>query len=141
MSFHETIVMGRIGSEPKIYHSQDGGVFIRFTVAVNEKIGSKDHTEWYNVLYGSKHAQEVADRMQKGGRVLVVGRLRTQEYTDKNGQGRRSTTLLAANIRLIDQRAVERQQDDGREKIPLEQSKKAANQKENESYDEEDVPF
>ena len=61
----------------------------------------QDHTEWHAVVAFGKTA-EVMERWGKKGKMLYVeGRIQTREYTDKDGNKRWSTEIVANEIRML----------------------------------------
>ena len=60
-----------------------------------------DHTEWHNVVAFDKLANLMERFGKKGKPLYVEGRIQTREYTDKEGQKRWSTEIIANEIRLL----------------------------------------
>ena len=68
---------------------------VAFRVAVNETIGGREETVYFDVdgwNNHSKYAQSVF--LSKGDRVIIDGRVRQREWTDKNGSSRTSFSVV-----------------------------------------------
>jgi len=68
---------------------------VAFRVAVNENIGGREETVYFDVdgwNSHSKYAQSVL--LSKGDRVIIDGRIRQREWTDKNGSARTSFSVV-----------------------------------------------
>jgi len=87
-----------------IQEFDDGGTIVNLRVLINEMIGGKEHTEGFNVEYRPPRAsieRVVAffrKALKKGAYVWVVGSVKTETYTDREGLERtvnkvRATTL------------------------------------------------
>ena len=80
----------------------------RFTVATSTAYKDKDggaviETCWHNVLaWSGKNIQEL-DKITKGGKVYVLGRLRNQKYTGMDGIERNTYDILASRLTLLDE--------------------------------------
>ena len=102
MSYQIVIIEGNLGRDPESRKAQSSGKSVcKFSVAVSDKSGGNEHTEWFNAVCFDKTA-DVADRyLKKGSKVLLEGRLKTDEY-EKDGEKKRFTSLLVSRLTLID---------------------------------------
>jgi single-strand DNA-binding protein len=79
---------GNLGRDPETRFTPNGGEVLQLSVAVNTRTREgdewKDRTDWFRVsVWGG--GSESVKRLTKGDRVLVVGRLRLADYTDRQG--------------------------------------------------------
>ena len=102
MNVNKVIAAGRVGRDPEIRHTANGKAVANFSVAVSEKYGEKENTEWFSVVSWGKQAEFVGEKLRKGARVLVIGRQQTRKWSDKEGNSRTSVELVAENVQLID---------------------------------------
>jgi len=84
--------LGNLGAEPETRNSQKGAPITTFRVAVNQVRTDADgerqeSTEWFRVRAMGRLA-ESAQRLTKGGRVLVVGRLDISHFQSRDGEPR-----------------------------------------------------
>lgn len=85
-------IVGNLGRDPEKRYTQDGRPVTRFSVAATtrrkERDGEwQDHTEWFNVTVFGRQAETLAERLAKGSRVYVEGRLESRTYDGQNGKG------------------------------------------------------
>jgi Single-stranded DNA-binding protein len=85
----------------------DESRMVRFGLATNYAYKDREgtaviDTSWHNVVaWEGRNIQEV-DRIKKGAKVHVFGRLRYQTYTGVDGIDRTSTDIVASHIEIID---------------------------------------
>lgn len=102
MNVNKVFAAGRVGRDPEIRHTANGKAVANFSVAVSEKYGERENTEWFSVVSWDKQAEFVGEKLRKGARVLVIGRQQTRKWSDKEGNSRTSVELVAENVQLID---------------------------------------
>lgn len=91
-------IPGNLGSDPEIRFLSSGTAVCNFNLAVNKpgaKKGDGQQPDWFKVEIWGDEAQVAADSLRKGSRVTVVGRVRTERWTGKDGQERTTTVLRA----------------------------------------------
>lgn len=90
-------LLGNVGRDPEIRQSNQGTPCANFSVATTEswKDGDekKERTTWTRIEAWGRVAEIVQDMVQKGTRVLVEGSLREDEWTDKDGNKRKTTKV------------------------------------------------
>lgn len=103
MSINEVRLIGRIGQDPEIRYSNDGLPIATFSLATgyNKKDGSQ-HTDWHRITAFGKVADIVSQWAKKGARLYIEGRLSEESYTDKDGQKRHATKVIASICMLLD---------------------------------------
>ncbi|MBR1544559.1 MAG: single-stranded DNA-binding protein [Alphaproteobacteria bacterium] len=103
-SINKVILVGNLGGDPEVRHSQDGNKIVTFNVATSEswkdKSGErKDRTEWHRVVIFSPGLAEVAEKyLKKGSKVYVEGQLRTRKWQDQSGADRYSTEIVLSGF-------------------------------------------
>lgn len=87
-------LVGNITDDPELRFTPSGAAVANFTVAVNRRIRNQDGT-WDDRLDGffrcncwRDMAENVAESLQKGARVMVVGRLQQRTWEDSEGNKR-----------------------------------------------------
>ncbi len=96
---NKAIILGNLGKDPELRYTQTGKAVVRFTVATSERgRDGTDRTEWHNVTAWDKLAELVDRLVGKGNKVYVEGRLRTHEYTDRDGNRRWNTEIVAREM-------------------------------------------
>lgn len=115
-------LLGNLGADPEARYSQKGSAITSFRVAANQVRTMPDgerqeHTEWFRVRAGGRLA-EFAQRLTKGSRVLVVGRLEISHYQSREGEPRVGFDIWADEvINLSGSRPGGAEGDDGQERL------------------------
>ena len=101
---NETKLMGNLVKEPNVYESEKGG-HAKIRMAVNTKRGDVEDTLFIDVkLFGYAYKDFEYFTPDKGDRVLVIGRLAIEEFTDKEGNQRREAVVYANSLQKIAKR-------------------------------------
>ena len=102
-------LLGNLGADPEVRYSQKGAMIISFRVAVNFVRSGPDgerqeNTEWFRVRVIGRQA-EFAQRLMKGNRVLVIGRLDINHYQSREGDTRVGFDVWADEVHNVSARA------------------------------------
>ena len=103
-SLNKVMLVGNIGNDPEIKHSQDGSKIVTFNLATSEswrdKSGEKkEKTEWHRIVIFSQGLAEVAEKyLRKGSKVYIEGQLRTRKWQDQSGADRYSTEVVLSGF-------------------------------------------
>ena len=90
-------LLGRVGSDPELRHTQGGTAVVQLRLATDRRNGDgESQTDWHTVVCWAKQAEAVAEYVRKGERVYVSGRLQHQS-SETDGGERRSRTEVHAN--------------------------------------------
>lgn len=98
-------IIGNVGKEPEVRHTQSGTAVCNFSVAINSswKDASgevQEHTEWVYVVCWKKLAEIAGQYVKKGAPVFVEGRAQTSKY-EHEGVTKYKTELVADNLILL----------------------------------------
>ena len=103
MAINKVFIKGNISSEVELKQTQSGTSVCSFNVAVNRF--SKDPTEakadFFTVVAWQQKAEFVSKYFKKGSGIVIVGRLENREWTDKQGNKRISTEIIAEEIDFV----------------------------------------
>lgn len=91
MSFNKITVVGNLGKDPELRYTPQGNAVCNFSVATNEKRRDKggdfqDVTTWFRITLWGKQAENASKYLTKGSPIYVEGRLRVEEWSDKDGK-------------------------------------------------------
>ncbi len=114
-SVNKVILVGNLGRDPEVRRMGSGDPVVSFSVATTESWRDKatgerkDRTEWHNVVIFNEALGKIAEQYcKKGSKVYLEGQLQTREYTDKDGNQRKSTEVVLQRYRgeltLLDSR-------------------------------------
>lgn len=96
------IMMGRLTRDPELRRTQNGTAVTSFSIAVDRDFKNKDtgekSTDFIDIVAWRQSAEFVCDYFSKGRMAVVEGRLQIRDWTDKDGNKRRSAEVLADNI-------------------------------------------
>ena len=95
------VIMGRLTADPELKTTNSGLSVTSFCVAVDrpyKKDGKERETDFINVVAWRQTAEFVTSYFHKGSMIAIEGSLRTNKYTDKNGNNRTSFFVLANNV-------------------------------------------
>lgn len=106
MSFNKIIVIGNLGRDPELRYTPQGLAVCSFSLATNEKKRDKagemqDITTWFRVTVWDKRAETASKYLTKGSPVYIEGRLRLEEWTDRDGKSRPSLEITATDMQLL----------------------------------------
>ena len=105
-SLNKVQLIGNLGAEPKIITGKDGQSFVTATLATNESFKQNDEwksrTEWHQLIFFGNQTK-VTEFLHKGSQVFIEGKLRTNPWTDKDGNSRQSISIVVSNIQLLGQ--------------------------------------
>nr|DAH52075.1 MAG TPA: Single strand binding protein [Caudoviricetes sp.] len=96
--------MGRIGRELELKKTNSGVSVVSFPLAVDRN-GKDAGTDWIDVVVWRGTAEVLCNYADKGRMIVVEGRLQMRDWTDKNGNKRRSVEVQADSIYFADSRA------------------------------------
>lgn len=105
---NKAIVIGRLGLDPKITKFDTGSINAFISIATSENYTDKatgekkEITEWHAVKAWGKLAEIMEKYLKKGSQVCVEGKMKTDKYTDKQGEERYSKYILASNMMMLD---------------------------------------
>jgi single-strand DNA-binding protein len=100
-SVNKVIIVGNLGKDPEIRHTQDGRPICNLTVATSESWRDKssgerkEKTEWHRVVIFSEPLCKIAEQyLKKGAKVYLEGALQTRKWTDQSGVEKYSTEVV-----------------------------------------------
>ena len=105
MDLNKVILVGRVTANPQLRTTPSGQSVTTIGVATNrvwnDKSGARqEETEFHNVVLWGRQAEIASQFLVKGAMVLIEGRLRTRSWTDKQGQQRKTTEVMAERMQL-----------------------------------------
>ncbi len=109
--YNKCIFVGRLGKDAELRHMPNGDPVLSFSVGANEswknaKGEKQERCEWVNCSLFGKRADALAKYLEKGTRVLVEGKLRTDK-SEKNGETKYFTKLIVDEVVLLGDRKRE----------------------------------
>jgi len=100
--FNKVILMGNLTRDPELRYTPSGKAVAEISVAVNTGAKGKEDTVFVNVTVWEKQAENCSEYLRKGSSVLVDGRLKMDEWNDKEtGQKRTKLGVVAFAVQFI----------------------------------------
>ena len=96
---------GNLGRDPEIKTFDKGGKLARFSMATREEYTNRSgekasDTQWHLIAAWGKVADRIESDLRKGSFVSIEGRLVTRNYTDKDGNKKYVTEVVASDVVL-----------------------------------------
>lgn len=106
MSFNKITIVGNLGRDPELRYTPQGSAVCSFSIATNEKKRDKagdlqDITTWFRVTLWNKQAENASKYLTKGSPVYIEGRLRIEEWTDRDGNNRYTLEVQGTDMQFI----------------------------------------
>ncbi len=105
-SVNKVILVGNLGRDPEVRHTQDGKPIVNMSLATSEQWRDKnsgerrEKTEWHRVVIFNERLGEVAQKyLRKGSKIYLEGQLQTRKWTDQQGVEKYSTEVVLQNFR------------------------------------------
>lgn len=111
-------LIGRLTAAPELRYTQNKKPVASFRLAVSRDIG--EGTDFINCTAWGKTAEFVDEWFHKGMCMVLVGRLQSRDYTDKDGKKRYAVEVVADRVWFGEPKKKEQDgaQDDGAFKDP-----------------------
>ncbi len=100
-SVNKVILVGNLGRDPEVRHTQAGGLIVQLSVATSENWRDRasgerrERTEWHRVVIFNEKMAEVAQKyLRKGAKVYLEGQLQTRKWTDQSGVEKYTTEVV-----------------------------------------------
>ncbi len=103
MADNQVTLVGNITDDPELRFTPSGSAVANFTVAVNRRIRQGDRWEdkldgFFNCSCWRDMAENAAESLRKGTRVVVVGRLNQRSWEDREGNRRTAVELQVDEV-------------------------------------------
>ena len=94
-------IMGRLTRDPEVRYTLNNTPVASFALAVDRDIADsegKRDTDFIDCVAWKKTAEFVQKYFHKGSMAVVSGRLQIRDWTDRDGNKRRSAEVLVVNV-------------------------------------------
>ena len=98
---NKIVLMGRLTRDPELRKTGSGTAVTSFTLAVDRDFKTQDgekETDFIDIVAWRGTAEFVFKYLSKGRMAVVSGRLQIRNWTDKEGNKRRSAEVVADNV-------------------------------------------
>ena len=106
MAVNKAILVGNVGKDRETRYLEGGTAVSRFSLATSEVYKNKNgeritNTDWHNIVVWRGLAEIAEKYVRKGTQLYVEGRIKTRSYTDKDGNTRYTTEIVADNFQML----------------------------------------
>jgi len=110
-------LIGNVGRETKTKYLESGVPVTTFSLATSETHRRKDgqritSTEWHNVVLWRGLAELAEKYVKKGDPLYIEGKLHSRTWTDRDGNLRRTTEIVASNLIMLSPKAKQQELDE-----------------------------
>ena len=101
---NKVILMGRLTRDPEVRYGDNQKAVARFSLAVDRRFAREgDPTaDFFNCSAFGKTAEIVEKHVVKGTKLLIVGRVQNDTYTNKDGQTVYSVQILVDELEFTE---------------------------------------
>ena len=113
---NKTILCGRLTADPDIRYSQhDNSIALaKYTLAVDRKFKKEGEptADFISITAFGKSAEFADKYLKKGTKIIVVGRIQTGSYTNKDGQKVYTTDVIVEEQEFAESKNTAQQNND-----------------------------
>lgn len=144
VSYNKVILIGNLTKDPEIRYTPSGTPVASFRLAVNHRYKQgddfKEEVCFIDIVVFGKQAEACGQYLNKGGSVIVDGRLQERRWETENGQKRSKHEIVAQTVRFLSKRS-DKSSSTTSEEVPLDGESEGAPGSEGTRRDVNDVPF
>lgn len=106
-SFNQAIVVGNLTRDPELRTTPSGKTVVGFGIATNRSWKTdageqRDEVEYHDIVVWGKLGEICNQYLGKGRKAMVIGRLQTRNWEDKEGNKRQKTEIIASDVTFMD---------------------------------------
>lgn len=106
---NKVMLIGNLGRDPELKYLDGNIARVNFSLATTETYKDKngnrnDQTEWHNIVLWRSMAESAEKLLKKGTQVFIEGKLQTRQWTDKEGNKRTTTEVVAESFVVLQRR-------------------------------------
>ncbi len=111
VGLNKMMVIGNLGTDPEMRYTPNGNAVTSFRIAVSRSYTPKggerrQETEWFRIVAWNQQAESCNQFLQKGKRVYVEGRLKSDTWEGRDGQTRFTNEIIADRVLFLDRKPV-----------------------------------
>lgn len=108
-SLNKVMLIGNLGKDPEVKYLEGNIARVSFSLATTEyfkdKNGNKiEQTDWHNIVMWRSVAENAIKLLKKGMQIYLEGRIHNRSWTDKDGQKKQISEVVAENFKLLQKR-------------------------------------
>ena len=106
-SLNKVMLIGHLGHDPSTRYMTNGDAVTNFSLATSESWKDKgsgervEETEWHRIIMFRRLAEIAQEYLKKGAKVFIEGKLKTRKWTDKDGNEKYTTEIIAHEMKML----------------------------------------
>jgi single-strand DNA-binding protein len=105
-TINKVILVGNLGTDPELRYTKNNKPVCNFPVATNERWvdeegAKKERVCWHRIEAWGKQAELCASYLKRGRQVYIEGKLKKDEYVDREGIKRYAFTIVARSVLFL----------------------------------------
>ena len=88
---------GNLTKAPELKYTQSGKAYLKVGIAVQRGI-KKDEVDFFDLVSWEHTAKFISNYFKKGSRIIVIGRLQTNNYTDTSAVKRYGVEVIVESV-------------------------------------------
>jgi len=117
-------VMGRLTRDPELRHTASGTAVASFSIACDrdfkDKATGERTTDFIDIVAWRSIGEFVSKYFSKGRMAVISGRLQIRDWTDKEGNKRRTAEIVAEDVYFGDSKGKDSQEPPASARGPVE---------------------
>ena len=104
-NFNHVVLVGNLVKDPDVRDLPSGQTVCDMRIAVNTQRKETEETLFIDITAWGATAKTCAKYMSKGRSIIAAGRLKTDEWEDKEGNRRNKTYVVATTVQFNDKKS------------------------------------
>ena len=106
-TLNKVMLIGRLGNDVKLTYFEKESCVGQVSLATDDSYTDRNTqqrveiTQWHNLVFNNKLAENVAKYVKKGDLLYVEGKLRTRQYQAQDGQVRYNTEVVVSDVNFL----------------------------------------
>ena len=106
-SVNRVMLLGNLGADPVVRSTPRGTKVANLSLATSRRWKDADSdeikqaTDWHRIVLWGKRAELAEEYLKKGSPLHIEGELRNRSWTDKDGNKRYNTEVVAHRIQFV----------------------------------------
>ncbi|MEQ8234644.1 MAG: single-stranded DNA-binding protein [Gammaproteobacteria bacterium] len=104
---NKVMLIGNLGADPEMRYTASGSAVANIRLATAESWRDREsgeqqeRTEWHRVVFFGRTAEVAGEYLRKGSQIYIEGRLQTRKWTDRDGNERYTTEIVANDMQML----------------------------------------
>lgn len=98
---NKVFLVGNLTADPVAKTTTTGKILVNFSIACNDNIQGKEHTNFFNCVAWNQQANYLSTYVRKGDTLAVDGRLNKRSYVNKEGRNVNITEIVVDSVKTI----------------------------------------